>query len=126
MIVPIKCMPKISSVGLFCLDKFENNQTRTGTTFFRTSKLTELYFKYITENLWECFAYKMTGKIYIKKSSLILSTVYLAAVSEKHVFIIKYQLYPNCMNYLFLIACDHLKDSFQIADKYEFNNISII
>ena len=44
MIVPIKCMPKISAVGLFCLDKFENNQTRTCTTFFRTSKLTELYF----------------------------------------------------------------------------------
>ena len=43
-IVPIKCMPKISAVGLFCLDKFENNQTRTCTTFFRTSKLTELYF----------------------------------------------------------------------------------
>ena len=38
-------MPKISAVGLFCLDKFENNQTRTRTTFFRTSKLTELYFK---------------------------------------------------------------------------------
>ena len=44
MIVPIKCMPKISAVGLFCLDKFENNQTRTCTTFFRTSKLTEVYF----------------------------------------------------------------------------------
>ncbi len=44
-IVPIKCMPKISAVGLFCLDKFENNQTRTCTTIFRTSKLTELYFK---------------------------------------------------------------------------------
>ena len=43
-IVPIKCMPKISAVGLFCLDKFENNQTRMCTTFFRTSKLTELYF----------------------------------------------------------------------------------
>ena len=45
MIVPIKCMPKISAVGLFCLDKFENNQTRMCTTFFRTSKLTEVYFK---------------------------------------------------------------------------------
>ena len=45
-IVPIKCMPKISAVGLFCLDKFENNQTRTCTTFFRTSKLTEVYFSY--------------------------------------------------------------------------------
>ena len=44
MIVPIKCMPKISAVGLFCLDKFENNQTRTCTTFFQTSKLTEVYF----------------------------------------------------------------------------------
>ena len=32
-IVPIKCMPKISADGLFCLDKFENNQTRTCTTF---------------------------------------------------------------------------------------------
>ena len=32
-IVPIKCMPKILAVGLFCLDKFENNQTRTRTTF---------------------------------------------------------------------------------------------
>ena len=45
MIVPIKCMPKISAVGLFCLDKFENNQTRTCTTFFRTSKLAEVYFR---------------------------------------------------------------------------------
>ena len=32
-IVPIKCKPKISAVGLFCLDKFEDNQTRTHTTF---------------------------------------------------------------------------------------------
>ena len=46
-IVPIKCMPKISAVGLFCLDKFENNQTRTCTTFFRMSKLTEVYFSKI-------------------------------------------------------------------------------
>jgi len=38
-------MPKISAVGLFCLDEFENNQTRTCTTFFRTSKKTEVYFK---------------------------------------------------------------------------------
>ena len=45
-IVPIKCMPKISAVGLFCLDKFENNQTRTCTTFFRTSKLTEVQFSF--------------------------------------------------------------------------------
>ena len=44
-IVPIKCMPKISAVVLFCLDKFENNQTRTCTTFFRTSKLAEVYFR---------------------------------------------------------------------------------
>ena len=43
-IVSIKCMPKISAVGLFCLDKFENYQTRTCTTFFRTSNLTEPYF----------------------------------------------------------------------------------
>ena len=38
-------MPKISAVGLFCLDKFENYQTRTCTTFFRTSNVTEPYFK---------------------------------------------------------------------------------
>ena len=44
-IVPIKYMPKISAVGLFCLYKFENNQTRTCTTFFRMSKLNEPYFK---------------------------------------------------------------------------------
>ena len=43
-IVPTKYMPKISAVGLFCPDKFENNQTRTCITFFRTSKLTEVYF----------------------------------------------------------------------------------
>ena len=43
-IVSIKCMPKISAVRLFCLDKFENNQTRTCTTFFQTSNLTEVYF----------------------------------------------------------------------------------
>ena len=46
-IVSIKCMPKISAVGLFCLDKFENYQTRTCTTFFRTPNLTEPYFSYI-------------------------------------------------------------------------------
>ena len=45
IIVPMKCMPKISAVGLYCLDKFEKSQTRTCTTFFRTSKLTEVYFK---------------------------------------------------------------------------------
>ena len=39
-------MPKISAAGLFCLDRFENNQTRTCTTFFRTSKLTEVYFNF--------------------------------------------------------------------------------
>ena len=50
MIVPINCMPKISAVGLFCLDKFENNQTRTCITFLRTSKLTELYFNTLTRN----------------------------------------------------------------------------
>ena len=44
----VKCMPKISAVGLFCLDRFENNQTRTCTTFFRTSKLTELYFSHLS------------------------------------------------------------------------------
>ena len=42
--VLIKCMTEISVVGLFCLDKFENNQRRTCTTFFRTSKLNEVYF----------------------------------------------------------------------------------
>ena len=41
----MKCMPKISAFGLFCLDEFEKNQTRTCTTFFRTSKLTEVYFR---------------------------------------------------------------------------------
>ena len=40
-------MSKISAVGLFCLDKFENNQMRTSTTFFPTSKLTEVYFNFI-------------------------------------------------------------------------------
>ena len=45
-IIPIKCMPKISAVGLFCFDKFENNQRRMCTTFLQMSKLTEVYFKY--------------------------------------------------------------------------------
>ena len=49
-IVSIKYMPKISAVGLFCLDKFENNQTRMRTIFFRTSKLTELYFNWYKYN----------------------------------------------------------------------------
>ena len=53
-IVPIKCMPKISAVGLFCLDKFENNQTRTCTTFFRTSKLTEVYFSRTSPKCYKC------------------------------------------------------------------------
>ena len=43
-IVPIKYMLKISAVGLFCLYEFEDNQTRTCTTFFRMSKLNEPYF----------------------------------------------------------------------------------
>ena len=33
-IVPIKYMPIISAVGLFCFDKFEDNQTRKCSTFF--------------------------------------------------------------------------------------------
>ena len=52
--VPIKCMPKILAVGLFCLDKFENNQMRMCTTFFRTSKLTEVYFRHVYEMIFTC------------------------------------------------------------------------
>ena len=55
-IVPIKYMPKISAVGLFCLYKFENNQTRTCTTFFRMSYLTEPYFSLGTQ-LWDRFCF---------------------------------------------------------------------
>merc|ERR1712018_791657 len=54
-IVPIKYMPKISAVGLFCIYKFENNQTRTCTTFFQMSYLTEPYFKNRTKSLYHCF-----------------------------------------------------------------------
>ena len=39
-------MPIISAVGLFCIDKFEDNQTRKCLTFFRMSKFTKPYFKY--------------------------------------------------------------------------------
>ena len=39
-IVPIKYMPITSAVGLFCIDKFEDNQTRKCSTFFRMSKVT--------------------------------------------------------------------------------------
>ena len=46
-IVPMKYTPEIYAVGLFSLYKFENNQTRTCTTFFRMSKLTEPYFSTI-------------------------------------------------------------------------------
>ena len=63
-IVPIKCMPKISAVGLFCLEKFENNQTRTCTTFFRTSKLTEVYFSEI-----KCFRFSIISPT--KPNSLV-------------------------------------------------------
>ena len=34
----------ISAFGLFCIDKYEDNQTRKCSTFFRMSKLTEPYF----------------------------------------------------------------------------------
>ena len=52
-------MPKISAVGLFCLDKFENYQTRTCTTFFRTSNLTVPYFSMetvitLSQYIWSC------------------------------------------------------------------------
>ena len=33
-IIPIKYMPIFSTVGLFCFDKFEDNQTRKYSTFF--------------------------------------------------------------------------------------------
>ena len=43
--VPIKYMPLIFAIGLFCLDKFDDNQTRKCSTFFpNVSYLTELYF----------------------------------------------------------------------------------
>ena len=68
-IVPIKCMPKITAVGLFCLEKIENNQTRTHITFFRMSKLTELYFRIWTffegkkfkPNFYKVRIYKFLG-----------------------------------------------------------------
>ena len=68
-IVPIKCMPKISAVGLFCLDKFENNQTRMCTTFFRTSKLTEVYFSLK-------FLFKRINPNFIHKSFLKYGIIY--------------------------------------------------
>ena len=37
-------MAIISAAGLFCIDKFEDNQTRKCSTFFRMSKLTKPYF----------------------------------------------------------------------------------
>ena len=43
--VPIKYMPIISAVGLFCIDKLEDNQTRKCSTFFQMLKLTKPYFK---------------------------------------------------------------------------------
>ena len=64
-IVPIKCMPKLSAVGLFCLDKFENNQTRTCKTFFQTSKLTEVYFMHINK-------YKDLIPIYLSPDSFYI------------------------------------------------------
>ena len=42
----IKYMPIISAVGLFCTDKFEDNQTRKCSTFFSMSKLIEPYFNF--------------------------------------------------------------------------------
>ena len=63
-IVPIKYMPKISAVGLFCLYKFENNQTRTCTTFFRMSKLTEPYFRIFKSNHFLCYEMQHCGFYY--------------------------------------------------------------
>ena len=47
----------ISAVGLFCIDKFEDNQMRNGSTFFRMSKLTKPYFaglELISIRLYQC------------------------------------------------------------------------
>ena len=38
-ILPIKSMPIISTVGLFCFDKFGDNQTRKCSTFFPNVKV---------------------------------------------------------------------------------------
>ena len=46
-IVPTKYMPIISADGLFCVNKFEDHQTRKCSTFFRMSKLTKPYFRMI-------------------------------------------------------------------------------
>ena len=51
-------MHKISAVWLFCLDKFENNQTRMSTTFFQTSKLTEVYF---SQKVYQELAFNAIG-----------------------------------------------------------------
>ena len=69
-IVPIKYMRKISAVGLFCLYKFENNQTRTCTTFFRMSKLTEPYFseKVLLKNV-SCYVDKSLHKVLQKRAT---------------------------------------------------------
>ena len=63
--VPIKCMPKISAVGLFCLEKFENNQMRTCTTFFQTPKLTEVYFRPVIKSSTGPFEAESTFRLLI-------------------------------------------------------------
>ena len=83
-IVPIKCMPspKISAVRLFCLDKFENNQTRTCTTFFQTSKLTKVYFnQYSTlgfqENIFTHSEFPIIINLYIYSFQIVRPSLYI-------------------------------------------------
>ena len=95
-IVPIKCMPKISAVGLFCLDKFENNQMRTCTTFFWSSKLTEVYFNLPhTTTL-----YLYPPKIHPK------STLYLFSIHPVSSLYLPWRmhLYPPC---IYPVSCIH-------------------
>ena len=81
MIVPIKCMPKISDVGLFCHDKFENNQTRTRTTFFRTSKLTEFYFRFTYIFLIE-YIFAIKNNVFVDVNTTLQTVVFMDCSSE--------------------------------------------
>ena len=64
-IVRIEYIPIISAVELFCIDKFEDNQPRKCSTFFRMSKLAKPNF--INMSLIKC----LTSSFSVERDSKI-------------------------------------------------------
>ena len=72
-IVPRKYMPIISTVGLFCCDKFEETQNKK---VVNMSKLTKSYFKF------QLF-YILEGILYPNKNLLMILCLFLVDFCEE-------------------------------------------